>query len=473
VLTDERRAGTSREPLAPGAVLSLCVAILAMTAFPLAATGTNLAFPEIREDFGSSLASLSWVLSAYSIVTAGLTLLGGAISDRIGWRLAFTVGLAIFTAASVLCALSTGTAMLIGARIIQAIGGALAIPASLQFATNGWPATRRLFAIGVWTAAFPIGSTFAPVLSAVVLEIGSWRWVFITPAVIGAVALLLLPLIKSTGDTRSSTAREFPDVAGMLVGTVAVTLAALGLVQGRSWGWTSPRTILVLGGSIALATLFIRLCRQHEHPMLPIHLFKLKTFAVANVANLFVSMVGMAMWLVWPLHWGGVWGWSSIQVGLGMTPTPFLGGSLAVWSGRWTQRHGFRGMLLIGGCLLVAGQIWLMTHASAVPNYWTGQFPGLVLIGSGMGMLFAPLNAAALLEIDRTEYATGSATFSTGRYLAGAMGIAAVIAVFGDGIDADNMDPLRQAYALLTALAAIGLVILAIWWPRRVRTALT
>jgi hypothetical protein len=251
------------------------------------------------------------------------------------------------------------------------------------------------------------------------------------------------------------------------LGTVSVALLAVGIVQGRSWGWTSWAILGCLAGAAVLVPLFIARCRRHARPFLPTHLFEVPTFRVANTTNVAISMIGMSVWLVWPLMLGGLWGYDALHIGLGMTPTPLIGGAVSILVARWCQVHGFRAVLIVGGAALVGAMWWFYAHTAVEPDYWTAMFPGLVLMGIGMGCTFAPLNAAALVDLPRGDLPQGNATFSTGRFLSGAIGIALVVAMLGEPAEEDPLAAFDRAYLLLFALSVVALIALAALWPRR------
>lgn len=469
VTTDALGSSTSTDALPRGAKLGLTVAVLAMTVLPYTVTGMNLAIPEIQEEFDSSLAALSWTLSGYSIVLASFTMLGGSLSTRFGNRRMFVVGVVFFTLGSLLCIVAPGTVVLIAARVVQALGGALVVPSSVSVALAGWPDHRRVTAMGIWTAAFPIGSSVAPVAAALLLDAGSWRLIFVPPMVAGIVVLVMVPMVPNDrvgGDgLRAST--PLPDLGGMALGTVSVALLAVGIVQGRSWGWTSWAILGCLAGAAVLVPLFIVRCRRHARPFLPMHLFSVPTFRVANVTNVLISMIGMSVWLVWPLMLGGLWGYDALHIGLAMTPTPLIGGTVSILVARWCQVHGFRTVLIVGGAALVAAMWWFYSHTTVEPDYWTAMFPGLVLMGIGMGCTFAPLNAAALVDLPRGDLPQGNATFSTGRFLSGAIGIALVVAMLGEPSEEDPLAAFDRAYFLLFVVSVVALIALVVLWPRR------
>ncbi len=472
MLTGQRTERAAAEKPTPGAVLGLVVSVMAMIVLPFAVTGTNLALPAIKEDFGSSLAALSWTLSGYSIVLAGFTMLGGTVSSRLGFHRTFAIGVGVLTVGSVVCMAAPNTPVLIAGRVVQALGGALAVPSSVSVALCGWPDSRRAFAIGVWTAAFPIGSSVAPTVSALLISAGSWRLIFVVPIVLGTAAFVLVYFLPRPPGGGASAGTQLPDVLGMVLGTAAAGLAALGLVQGHSWGWTSPATVLVLATAFVLMPVFVVRSRRHPRPFLPMPLFAIRTFRVANGANIFVSMIGISVWLLWPLLLGGLWKYDALGIGLAMTPTPMLAGTVAIASTRWAQRHGYRNVLISGAVSLVVANLWFLTHTEVEPNYWGAMFPGLVFMGFGMGLLFAPLNAAALMDLSRADFAAGNATFSTGRFLSGAIGIAAVVAMLGEATAADPTRPFERAYLLLLVMAVLALAVIVVAWPKRSAAAI-
>ena len=226
------------------AILGLATSMLGMTALPFAVTGTNLAVPLIKEDLDASLSTVSWTLSGYSIVLAALTMLGGSFAARMGTLRVFRLGVLIFALSSAVCVIAPNAAVLIVGRVLQGVGGAFVVPASVSVALVGWPESKRAFAMGVWTGAFPIGSTTAPIICSAVITGGEWRWIFVVPLGLALATLALsfaLPSPETDGVAADGDTR-IPDVTGMIAGTAATGLTALGLVQGNSWGWTNIRT---------------------------------------------------------------------------------------------------------------------------------------------------------------------------------------------------------------------------------------
>lgn len=445
----------------------------AMALLPVAVTGTNLAFPAIESDFAeTSRTVLSWSLSGYSIVIAAFTLLGGQLSDRYDAKRIFVVGLAIFAAASLVAAIAPNAGVLIAGRSLQGAGGALIVPSSLLLVTTQWPVARRTFVIGVWTAAFPIGSAVAPSATAVILEFASWRWVFAFTALIAAGVGVLahpirIPAEPDESDVDPAGRRPRPDIAGIVIGTTAVGLLALGIVEGPTWGWLSWRVLTALAVALAMVPLFIHRSLHHPNPLIDLRLFELRTYAVASGANVFISISGMSVWLIWPLFMTNEWGYSQIAVGLAITPTPLLAGSVAIMSTRWSSGHGYRALLVSGSLILVAANVWYLTMLGSEPAYTTEMLPGLVMYGVGMGLTFAPINAAALADVAPSQYGQANAGFSTGRFLSGAIGVAGVIAALGERDAGDPLAGYDRGFAVLAVVALLAAVLLIVAWPTR------
>ena len=177
-------------------------------------------------------------------------------------------------------------------------------------------------------------------------------------------------------------------------------------------------------------------------------------------------MIGMSVWLVWPLVLGGLWKYDAWGIGLAMSPTPVLGGGGAFLSSYLVARFGYRQLLSTGAVALVLATGWFMFMIQETPHYWTHMFPGLVLTGIGMGLLFSFLNAAALVDLEREDFPAGNATFSTGRFLSGAIGIAAVVAMISSGGDSP-VDPFRKAYGFLFGISIIAFLAIVLLWPRQ------
>lgn len=468
-MTSEAPAGTEARGRFE-ADLALAAALTAMCLMPFAVTGANLAFPDIEADFDTtSRATLSWALTGYSIVVAAFSLLGGQSSDRFDARRVFLGGLGAFAAASLVAGLAPNAGWLIAGRSLQGIGAAFVVPASLLIATTFSPPERRPFVIGVWTAAFPIGSAVAPSLAAVLLEAGSWRWVFLTPVLVAAIsAALALPLrTRDEAQAQKPEAGGPPDLLGIVVGTAAVGLATLGIGQGPTWGWGSGRTLGSVLVAAVLLVAFVWRSLGHPRPMMDLTLYRTRSYAVASAASVFIAIAGTSVWLLWPLFMQNEWGYSAIDVGLAITPTPAIAGAVSILAAKRAATHGYRNLLIVGSVLLLLANAFFATALGGEPDYLGTMLPGLVLYGFAMGLTFAPVNAAALLDVPVSKYGQANAAFSAARAVSGAIGVAAVIAALGSGGSTDPIAPFSRAFTLLAVVSAAGLLLVAAAFPRQ------
>jgi EmrB/QacA subfamily drug resistance transporter len=451
--------------------LALGLGIAAVAMLPIASTGTNLSFPDMEITFsGANRSTLSWALSGYSIVIAAFTLLGGQLTDRLDGDRVFRVGLSVLAVASLLVAVAPNPAVLILGRCLHGVGGALIVPSSLLVVTSRWPEHRHTFAIGLWTMAFPIGASVAPAIGAGILEVSSWRWVFVAVAVLaGAVALVQAAALRTadTGQLEEGLPdiTGHPDYVGVVVGSGGVGLAALGIVQGPNWGWTSVGVLVALGMSGLSVALFIHRSRHHPRPMVDLEIFSIRSYSVSTSANVFVSVVGAATWLLWPLLMIEQWGYSRITVGLAMTPAPIVVAICSAISARVAETAGYRGTLLVGTTLLIVSNVWLLLALGPHPDYAGALLPGLLLNGAGMGLTFAPLNAAALSDMPTARYGQANAAFATTRFLSNAIGIAAAVAALDSADGA--FSGFDRAFTLMAAASVVPLIVVAFAWPRR------
>lgn len=444
----------------------LATAVIAMILLPAALTGTTIAFPEIEQYFGSSRATLSWILSGYSITTAAFTLLGGQLSDRLGATAMFVRGILLFLLGAIACTFAPNVGILITGRTLQGVGAAIFAPASLAMVLGVFPKTKHALTIGIWAAAVPIGSALSPTIASFILEIADWRWMFAIQG-LGAVCVIaaILPL-GDTAQTRKGFKSESVDYWGIPIGSASIGFLALGIVQGPRWGWMSWETMLAFATAALLFPLFLYRNKDQVMPLVDFKLFSIPTFTTANIVSLGVSLVGSSVWLLWPIHLASVWDYSQIQIGLAITPTPLLAGIVSIGTGWWVQTYGYRGTLLIGTGLLTLGNIWFTFFYGADVDYWGRMFPGLVLYGLAMGLTFAPLNSAALADVPENVYGRANATFLTGRAICSAIGIAILVAIIGDSTGIEALPAFRKAFIFLAGLAASSFLVVIAIWPK-------
>jgi NTE family protein len=423
-------------------------------------TIVNVAFPDIRGDFaGTSEASLSWILNAYNVVFAALLVPAGRLADVVGRRRLFYVGTWIFLAASAACAAAPTVELLIGARVLQAVGAAVLVPTSLGLLLPEFPLERRATATAIWGATGGVAAALGPSLGGMLVEAAGWRWVFLLNLPIG-----LYAMYRARGllvERREPERRALPDFAGALLLVAGVGLVALALVQGQDWGWGGARVLGALGGGLALLAALVARSAHHPAPALELSLFRVRSFSVAVLGVMLFSVGFFALLLGNILFLTEVWGYSVLTAGFAVTPGPLMA---ALWSpvgGRLSDRYGQRVVALPGALLFAAGTLLLATGLGAERAYVSEFLPATVLTGAGVGLSFAAWSSAAVAELPPARFATGSAISSCMRQVGAVLGIAILVAVLGAGDLANPVEPFRDAYRF-EAFAALAAAVVAL-----------
>jgi EmrB/QacA subfamily drug resistance transporter len=285
-------------------------------------TIVNIAFPDIRSSFpASSLGQLSWILNAYSIVFAAALVPAGRLADRFGRRRFFFLGVFVFLAASVVCGAAGSVDLLIGARALQALGGAILVPASLGLLLPEFPLERRATATALWGATGAIAAATGPSLGGVLVDWQGWRSVFFVNLAIGLPALL--PARRLLHESRDPQAL-LPDAVGAILLAVAVGALSLAIVKGPDWGWASGRVLGSFAVSVVLLIVFVWRSSRHRAPVIELSLFRVRSFAVANAGGFVFALGFYALLLCNVLFLTGVWGYSILRAGVALTPGPLM-----------------------------------------------------------------------------------------------------------------------------------------------------
>ncbi len=457
---------TSGQRAAPafGAVFAIVTAGIAVVNLDLFIV--NVAIPSIARSFGNAdLASLSWVLNAYAIVFAALLVPAGRAADLIGRRTAFLAGMVVFGLASAACAAAPDVWVLVIARVVQAAGGALLMPASLGLLLAAAPAGRRVAMIRAWTSVGGAAAALGPVLGGALVA-ASWHWVFLVnvPVVAVAVAagLRYLPSDRrSRAGTAQAEAEALPDAVGALLFTMAIGALALGLVKGTDWGWSSPALLGSLIGAAALLALFARRSARHPAPVIEPHLLRQPVFATATAANVVFGIAFGAMLLMVTLWCQDVWHWSALQTGLAVAPGPLLVPFWSIAAGPIARRVG-PGPVAAAGCAVYAlGCVFWRLNLAITPDYAARMLPGMLLTGTGVGLTLPSLVSAAVSAVPPQRFATGSGIVTMARQVGIVLGVAILVTVLGQPGGADPLPPFQHATVVLAAAAAsAGLVAL-------------
>lgn len=402
------------------ALMVLCLGVLMIV---LDTTIVNVALPSIRADLGFTETSLVWVVNAYMLTFGGFLLLGGRLGDLYGHRRVFLAGLTLFTVASAACGFATTQGVLIAARAVQGLGGAVVSAVSLSLIMNLFtePAERAR-AMGVYGFVCAGGGSVGVLLGGLLTSRLSWHWIFLVNLPIGvAVYALCIALLP---DARGQAHGERLDMAGAVSVTTSLMLAVYAVVNGNDAGWTSVQTLGLLGAAVALLAAFLVIESRVRHPLMPLGLFRLRNVAVSNVVGVLWAAAMFAWFFISALYLQRVLGYSAMQVGLGFLPANVI---MAVFSlglsARIVMRFGIRGPLAVGLALAAAG-LALFARAPVGGSFALDVLPGMLLLGLGAGMAFNPMLLAAMNDVSPAESGLASGVVNTAFMMGGALGLA-------------------------------------------------
>lgn len=448
---------------------ALAVAGTAMLLLAFVGTATNIAIPVLEEEFSDAgLATISWVVSGFNVAQVTFMLLGGRLADRIGRKKVFLRGLTIFAIGAGLSAVAPNIELVIISRIGQAIGVALALPASLAAVLPEFPAERRASVVSLWSSMGVLGAAVAPTVAASILQVSSWRTVFLAAVPVALAALVAGRAVLTPGGAEEEAAPL--DVVGAVTGTVAIGGLTLVIVQGRIWGMTDGRIVAIAVATLASAWLFIRTSRTHPEPLLDLNLLRVPTFTIATAATSMLSASTGATWFLYPLFMSEVWDYSVLQIGLAITPGPVALIIVAPVAGRLADRHGYRQLLIFGALVTTAGTAWMALRLGPNEPYLTTFFPSTLAIGIGMGCTIGPANAAALGFVPSAQLGAANALYNMSRMASGTIGVAVVAAIIGDTAVGERLDAFRIGWWSMTAIMALGPVLLIARYPSDRRT---
>lgn len=444
-------------PPQPAAVPRHAWAVLAVSAAAvyvvfLDATIVNIAFPAISADFPTVTRSgLSWILNAYAVVFGALMVTAGALADDHGRKKVFLTGLVVFAAASALCGVAPTVPLLVAARAVQAVGGALLVPASLALLLPEFPLAKRATAVGLWGAVGAVAAATGPSIGALLVEGPGWRWVFYVnlPFCAGALWFGRRALTESRGSVRGR-----PDLLGVGLVTAVFGLLSLGIVQGHDWGWSSARVVGSFAGAMALAPILVARSLRHPRPALPVRLFTTRSFSIATVGTLLFSTAFFGQILCNVLFLNGVWHYSILRTAVSVLPSPLLAALVAPLAGRLADRFGYRTVIAPGAALFTLGTGWYVLATTTTPHYLTAFLPGAVLVGVSIGAAFSTLGAASSHLLPPTQFGAGAAVNSAARQLGAVLGVAVLVAVLGTPAPGQAMTAFHHAWTVTASVAA-------------------
>jgi EmrB/QacA subfamily drug resistance transporter len=428
-------------------------------------TIVNVSLPTIGRDLHFSQTSLQWVVTAYALTFGGFLLLGGRAADLLGRRRVLVVGLAVFTAASLACALATSEASLIAMRAVQGLGAAIMLPAALSIVMNMFAeGAERNKALGIWGGLGAGGATVGLIAGGFLTRYAGWQYIFYLNVPIGVAALALAPRIVP--DSRLATTRRRFDAAGAITGTGGLVLLVDAISQAPQYGWGATRTIALLAAAAALLAAFLVIESRVESPLLPLSIFRLRTLAGANAAGLLLGGSFFAFIFVGTLYMQEVMHYSALQTGVAWLAASVTSIALAGVSQLLVTRGGAKIVMAVGMVLIGAGVIWatrVPVHGHFLKNL-AGPF---VVAGAGTAFAFIPISIAALAGVQEHQAGLASGLLNTSQQLGGAIGIAIASSVaashtnallhVGNAAPAALTGGFQQAFLVLGVIALLAL----------------
>jgi EmrB/QacA subfamily drug resistance transporter len=450
-MTAEAAMTTERDPLRWRALTVVCAAFF-MTILDVSIV--NVALPSIGKSLHFSQDNLQWVITAYAITYGGFLLLAGRLADLYGRRRVFMIGVVIFTVASLFCGLAWSESVLIASRAVQGLGAAVITPSALSIVMTTFDeGAERNKALGIWGALGGGGAAVGVLAGGILTTYLSWRWIFFVNVPVGVLAFVVTPRVVR--ESRAEVKKAL-DVAGAVTVTLGLALLVFAVSKAPDHGWSSSWTLIRLAVAVLLLLSFVGIEARAKDPLMPFHIFRIKTVTGANVCGLLLGAITFANFFLLTLYVQQVLGYSAIKTGITFVVTA---GSAVLWAGlaqALTTRLGVKPVLAAGFVAMTAGAVYY-TQISPHGSFASELLPGYLLIGFGLPFTFIPVSIAALAGVSYDEAGLASGLINTTQQIGGAVGIAICASVsvtrFKNLIHLHGPSYYAQAFTSGTALA--------------------
>jgi EmrB/QacA subfamily drug resistance transporter len=421
-------------------------------------TVVNVALPTMEKDLHVSLSQLEWVVTAYALTFAALLITGGKLADLYGRRRIFVLGLVVFTLSSLACGLAPNAGFLIGARAVQGAGAALMNPATLSIITATFAPKERGQAIGIWAGVSALALAIGPLAGGLITENLSWNWIFFVNVPVGALGIVVSQLVIR--ESRDMSHEQSIDLPGLVTSAGFLFALSYALIEGNKHGWTSAEILGLFAAAVVLLMALVLLELRQRLPMLDLSLFRIGSFAGANLVAMLVSLSMFGVFFFVSIYIQSILHYSATQAGAMFLPMTILIILIAPLAGRFSDRVGSR-WLMGGGMTLVGISLLLYQRTGLHSSFWT-LLPAMILGGVGMASTMSPMTAAAMGAVPVDKAGVGSGVLNSFRQVGGSLGIALIGAIVASFIHhpptthAGAQDYVNGLHAGLAVSAAIS-----------------
>lgn len=397
----------------------------------------NIALPAIDRDLGFAPENLQWVVTAYTLTFGGFLLLGGRAADLFGRRRLFMIGLIGFTLASFMAGLSQSSGMLIAFRALQGLAAAFMSPAALSIVISTFKeGAERNKALGVWGGVAAAGAAAGLLIGGVLTEYLDWRWNFFVNVPVGIILAFLVP--RFIPNTKADLDHKHLDLPGAALATSGLMLLVFGLTKAPDYGWTSERSILMLGASVVLLILFVVNEHRSKHPLMPLHIFKIRNLSGANMMQLPITAGMFSTFFFLSLYTQQILNYSPVKSGLAFLPLAFIIGITSANVSKVIGKVGYKTPMIVGPILVTIGLL-LFSRLTVDGSYLTDVLPAIIVVALGLGACFVSITIAATSGVPKHESGLASGLLNTSQQIGGALGLAIISGIFASTVKDSTM----------------------------------